>query len=124
MSARWDVVVGAGPNGLVAALRLARAGRSVLVIEGATERGGGLRTAELLEPGVRHDICATVQALVPLSPALSWLDLNLMAPTVPLAHPFDDGSAVLLHRSVEETARSSLKEAGWRWSGYRRRTTG
>jgi phytoene dehydrogenase-like protein len=106
MSTRWDVVVvGAGPNGLVAALRLARAGRSVLVVEGANEPGGGLRTAERLEPGVRHDICATVQALVPLSPALSSLDVDLVAPTVPLAHPFDDGSAVLLRRSVEETAR-------------------
>jgi phytoene dehydrogenase-like protein len=106
MSARWDVVVvGAGPNGLVAALRLARAGRSVLVVEGANEPGGGLRTAELLEPGVRHDLCATVQALVPLSPALSWLDRDLVTPPVPLAHPFDDGSAVLLRRSVAETAR-------------------
>ena len=64
----------------MAALRLALAGRSILVVDGATEPGGGLRTTELLELGVRQDICATAQALVPLSPVLSWLDLNLARP--------------------------------------------
>jgi phytoene dehydrogenase-like protein len=64
-----------------------------------------LRTAELLEPGFRHDVCATVQALVPLSPALSSLAVDLVVPGAAIAHPLDDGSAVLLYRSVEETAR-------------------
>ena len=119
MNERWDaVVVGAGPNGLVAAIRLAQAGRSVLVLEAADQPGGGLRTEELLEPSFRHDICATVQALVPLSPAFSalGLDLDLVAPPAPLAHPFDDGSAVLLHPSVDETARDLGEDA----AAYRR----
>ncbi|MBV9281339.1 MAG: NAD(P)/FAD-dependent oxidoreductase, partial [Chloroflexi bacterium] len=114
---RWDaVVVGAGPNGLAAAGRLAGAGWSVLVLEAAEQPGGGLRTAELLEPGFRHDICATVQALVPLSPALSSLDVDLVHPGAPLAHPLDGGDAVLLDRSVEETARGLGDDA----AAYRR----
>jgi len=71
---------------------------------------------ELLEPGFRHDICATVQALIPLSPAMSSLAVDLVPPPVPLAHPLDDGSAVLLRRSVEETARGLGGDAG----AYRR----
>jgi phytoene dehydrogenase-like protein len=106
MGERWDaIVVGSGPNGLVAALRLAENGRSVLVLEGEAEPGGGLRTEELLEPGFRHDVCASVMALAPLSPALAPLGLDLVLPDSPLAHPFDDGSAVILRRSVQETAR-------------------
>jgi phytoene dehydrogenase-like protein len=104
-SKRWDaVVVGAGPNGLAAAIRLGDAGRSVLVVEAAEQPGGCLRTEVLLEPGFRHDVCASVQALVPLSPAMSSLAVDLVLPDAPLAHPFDDGSAVVLHRSVDETA--------------------
>jgi len=104
---RWDaVVVGAGPNGLAAAVRLAQSGWSVLVLEAADQPGGGLRTLELLETGCRHDVCATVHALTAVSPFMSRLPLDLVVPTAPLAHPFDDGSAVLLQRSVEETARS------------------
>ena len=104
---RWDaVVVGAGPNGLAAAVRLAESGWSVLVLEAADRPGGGLRTVELLETGCRHDLCATVHALTAVSPFMSRLQLDLVVPTAPLAHPFDDGSAVLLERSVEETARS------------------
>ncbi len=102
---RFDaVVVGAGPNGLAAAIALSEAGRSVLVLEGAEQPGGGLRSEELLEPGFRHDVCATIMALTPLSPFLGRLPLDLVAPPAPLAHPFDDGTAVMLERSVAETA--------------------
>ncbi|HEX6348804.1 MAG TPA: NAD(P)/FAD-dependent oxidoreductase [Candidatus Dormibacteraeota bacterium] len=98
------VVVGAGPNGLAAAIRLAQAGRSVLVLEANRRPGGGLRSDELLEPGFRHDICSTVMAMVPLSPALKTIEFDLVTPPAPLAHPFDDGTAAVVERSVEETA--------------------
>jgi phytoene dehydrogenase-like protein len=105
---RWDAtVVGAGPNGLMAALRLATAGRRVLVLEAADDPGGGLRSAELLEPCYRHDLCATIMALTPLSPAVAELgvELDLVTPPAALAHPLDDGSAVLLAGSVEMASR-------------------
>jgi phytoene dehydrogenase-like protein len=101
---RDAVVVGSGPNGLAAAITLAEAGRSVLVLEAADEPGGGLRTRELLEPGFRHDICATVMALAPVTPFLRRMQPDLVWPPAPLAHPFDDGTAVVLERSVEATA--------------------
>lgn len=105
------VVVGAGPNGLAAAIVLARAGREVTVIEGAETVGGGVRSEELTLPGFVHDTCSTVQALALFSPFLRglWLaehGLELVHPDVPLAHPLDGGEAVILERSVEETARS------------------
>jgi phytoene dehydrogenase-like protein len=103
------VVVGSGPNGLAAAIALARAGRSVLVLEAARTVGGGARTAELTLPGVRHDVCSGIHPLAAGSPffktlplaehGLAWVD-----PPVPLAHPLDGGAVVLLQRSVEETA--------------------
>ena len=104
------VVVGAGPNGLAAAIVLARAGRRVSVIEGGRTVGGGCRSEELTLPGFVHDTCSTVHALALVSPFLSSLPLaehglELAHPDAPLAHPFDDGSAVILERSVEETAR-------------------
>jgi phytoene dehydrogenase-like protein len=104
------VVVGAGPNGLAAAIVLARAGRGVTLIEGADTVGGGCRSEELTLPGFVHDTCSTVHALALASPLLSRLPLaehalELVHPAAPLAHPLDDGSAVLLERSVEETAR-------------------
>src|SRR5207253_534374 len=80
------------------------AGRSVLVLEGAARPGGGLRTDELLEPGFRHDVCSTIMALPPLVSFFGPLGLELVTPPAPLAHPFDDGTAVIVERSVADTA--------------------
>ncbi len=102
---RYDaVVVGSGPNGLAAAITLAGAGKSVLVIEGHDRPGGGLRTEELLEPGFRHDVCSTIMTLPPLTPFFAPLGLDLVTPPAPLAHPFDDGTAAIVERSVAATA--------------------
>jgi phytoene dehydrogenase-like protein len=99
------VVVGSGPNGLAAAIELARAGRSVRVLEAAETVGGGMRSAELTLPGYVHDVCSAVHALAVGSPFLRSLPLpELVHPSAPLAHPLDDGSAVMLERSVELTA--------------------
>lgn len=103
------VVVGTGPNGLAAAITFARAGHSVLVIEGRDTIGGGNRTAELTLPGFRHDVCAAVHPLVAGSPFLSSLPLKQFGvewvqPEVAAAHPLDDGTAVGLYRSLAETA--------------------
>lgn len=103
------VVVGAGPNGLAAAVSLAGAGCRVLVLEARQTIGGGTRTAELTLPGYRHDICSAVHPLGVASPffrelPLQQYGLEWVWPDLPLAHPLDDGSAVALHRSVDETA--------------------
>jgi phytoene dehydrogenase-like protein len=97
------VVVGAGPNGLAAAIALARAGRSVRVLEAAATVGGGARSAELTLPGFVHDVCSAVHPHPLASPFLRELPLErhgleLVHPGVPLAHPLDDGTAVLLER--------------------------
>jgi phytoene dehydrogenase-like protein len=98
------VVVGSGPNGLAAAITIAETGKSVVVLERDTVPGGGLRTDELLEPGFRHDVCSTIMALPPLLPFFEPMALDLVRPPSPLAHPFDDGTAVLVARSVAQTA--------------------
>ena len=102
-------VVGSGPNGLSAAIRLAQAGHRVVVYEMSEDIGGGLRSAPLTLPGFLHDTCSSVHPMGISSPF--WATLPLMdhglewlQPELPVAHPLDDGSAVLLHRSVEETA--------------------
>jgi phytoene dehydrogenase-like protein len=106
----YDVfVVGSGPNGLAAAIELARSGRTVTILERADALGGGLRSAEVTLPGYVHDICAAVVPLTLGSPFLSALPLQdfglqLIHPAVALAHPLDDGSAVVLERSIERTA--------------------
>jgi phytoene dehydrogenase-like protein len=105
MRERYDaVVVGSGPNGLAAAITLAEAGRSVLVLEADAVPGGGLRTDELLEPGFRHDVCSTIMSLPPLLPFFGPMKLDLVTPPAPLAHPFDDGTAALAERGVTQTA--------------------
>ena len=102
-------VVGSGPNGLVAAITLAQAGWQVTVVEAADVPGGGTRSAELTLPGVIHDVCSAIHPLALASPALRSLPLadhglDWVHPDVPLAHPLDNGSVVLMHRSVAETA--------------------
>ena len=103
------VVVGAGPNGLTAAVTLARAGLAVRVLEASDTIGGGARTAELSLPGFRHDVCSAVHPLGVGSPAfgelpLSELGLRWVHPDIPMAQTTSDGTAVVLSRSVEETA--------------------
>ena len=90
------VVVGAGPNGLSAAIRMQQAGLSVLVLEGKETVGGGTRTAELTLPGFKHDICSAIQPLAAASPFFTTLPLadhglEYIYPEVAAAHPFDDG---------------------------------
>ena len=102
-------VVGAGPNGLAAALTLARAGLSVDVYEGSDTPGGGCRTQELTLPGFHHDVCSAVHPLLVASPFFQGLDLSalgvsLLTPTVSFAHPLDGGRAAAVLRSVEDTA--------------------
>jgi phytoene dehydrogenase-like protein len=101
------VVVGAGPNGLVGAVMLARAGLKVLLLEGADEFGGGLRSGSLTGlDGFTHDMCATVLPMIKASAAFRDLDLDvaLAYPAVQAAHPLDGQDAVLVHRDVAETA--------------------
>ena len=103
------IVIGSGPNGLAAAIAMARAGRSVRVYEAQSTHGGGLRSSALTLPGYAHDVCATVHALMAASPFLRQLPLDrfgvdLVHPPAPFAHPFDDGTALVAERSVEATA--------------------
>ena len=105
------VVIGAGPNGLAAAITLARAGRSVSVLEAADQPGGGCRTAELTQPGFVHDVCSAVHALAAASPFFTDLPLHRLGvrfvhPEIALAHPLDGGRAAFLFRSFDETCDS------------------
>lgn len=103
------MIVGSGPNGLSAAVTLARQGLRVLVLEGKDTIGGGVRSAELTLPGFTHDVCSAVHPLALSSPFLSSLGLTnygvkwIHSPYV-LAHPLDGGEVVLLSRSLDETA--------------------
>ncbi|WP_329625516.1 NAD(P)/FAD-dependent oxidoreductase [Streptomyces sp. NBC_01255] len=116
------VVVGAGPNGLTAAVELARRGFSVAVFEAKSTVGGGARTEELTLPGFRHDPCSAVHPLGAGSPVFKTMPLDRyglewLHPELPMAHPWDDGTAAVLARSVAETAASfGPRDAG----AYRR----
>ncbi len=103
------VVVGSGPNGLAAAVALAREGFSVQVVEARDRPGGGARTAELTLPGFRHDVCSAIHPMGLGSPFFQQLGLERhglewIQPEFCVAHPLDDGSAAVLERSVEATA--------------------
>src|ERR1051325_3859423 len=102
------VVIGSGPNGLAAAIVLARAGLRTEVLEASATYGGGVRSGELTLPGFVHDICSAVYPMAVVSPFFRTLPLerhglHWIQPAVPLAHPLDDGPAVLMHRSVTDT---------------------
>ncbi len=103
------VVVGSGPNGLAAAITLARSGLSVTVFEGTATPGGGCRTAELTLPGLKHDVCSAVHPLAAASPFFRSLDLRargvkLLTPPVAFAHPLDGGRAAAVTGDVASTA--------------------
>jgi phytoene dehydrogenase-like protein len=113
------IIIGSGPNGLAAAIELARQGSSVLVREGASTIGGSCRSAELTLPGYVHDICSTVAALVVSSPMMRSLPLEnlgveLIQPPAAFAHPLDDGTAAVLERSVIQTGQTlGTDAAAW-----------
>ena len=103
------VVVGAGPNGLAGALRLAAAGLRVRVVERAGTPGGGLRSEPLTRPGFVHDLCSAAHPMAAASPFFREFDVasqgvRLVFPEVPYAHPLDGGRAALSLPSVDETA--------------------
>ncbi|MCP2277888.1 phytoene desaturase family protein [Nocardia amikacinitolerans] len=113
------VVVGSGPNGLAAAIVLARAGLQVTVLEAADEIGGGTRTREAIVPGLLHDQCSAIHPMVVGSPFLRSVDLERYGltwawPDIDCVHPLDDGSAGVLHRSVADTA-AGLGADGRAW---------
>ena len=112
------IVVGSGPNGLSAAITLAKAGKKVLVREASATVGGASRSAELTLPGFTHDVCSAVQALVPLSPfflslPLADLGLSFVEPAAAFAHPLDDGTAAIAYRSFEKTGATLGVDDSW-----------
>ena len=113
------VVVGSGPNGLSAAVRLAQAGVSVTVLEAANKPGGGTRTTEYGAPGVLHDDCSAFHPTGVISPFLRSLQLENFGlewlwPELDLVHPLDDGSAGVLSRDMDRTV-ASLGRDGAKW---------
>ncbi len=112
MPKRWDaIVIGSGPNGLAAAITLARAGWAVQVREGAQTVGGSTRSAELTLPGFVHDVCSTVHVLANASAffrdlPLAEHGLAFVQPEAPFAHPLDDGTAAVCERSIDATCQT------------------
>lgn len=111
------VIVGSGPNGLAAAVELARGGRKVAVLEAEDSIGGGVRSHELTLPGFMHDLGSAIHPLGYASPFFRQLPLeehglDWIHPPAPLAHPLDGGAAAVLEHSVEQTARSLGEDSG------------
>lgn len=119
MAGSYDaVIIGSGPNGLAAAILLAQSGRSVLVLEAEETIGGGARSAELTRPGFVHDVCSAVHPLAVGSPFFRALPLERhglewIQPPAPLAHPFDDGTAAVLERSIGMTVETLGGDAAY-----------
>src|ERR1700712_2123588 len=116
------VVIGAGPTGLAAAIRLAEAGRSVLLLEAADAPGGAVRTEELTLPGFKHDTFSSVYPAAVASPVwgrmpLAQHGLEWVHPEAAYAHPLPGGEAIALYRDVEKTA-ASLGADGAAWTAY------
>ena len=114
------VVIGSGHNGLVAAIHLAEAGLDVTVLEAADQPGGATRSAQVTRPGFVHDLHAAFMPMTVVSPAMRALDLerhgvSWVAPPVVVAHPFEDGSAIALHRDLDATVASLGDRAGAGW---------
>src|SRR5689334_23260940 len=122
MSDAYDaIIVGSGPNGLAAAITLARAGHSVLVCEANATIGGGARSAELTLSGFLHDVCSAVHPLAAGSPFFKMLPLKRFGlewiePEIPLAHPLDNGSPACLFKNIDATAEQLHGDSG----AYRR----
>jgi phytoene dehydrogenase-like protein len=115
------IVVGSGPNGLAAAITLARAGCTVRLLEANATIGGGARSAELTLPGFVHDICSAIHPLALGSPFFQTLPLERhglewIQPPIALAHPLDHGDAVCLRRDLQEK-NDSLGKDGRAWRG-------
>src|SRR5580698_4255216 len=115
-SQRRAVVIGSGPNGLAAAVALAQAGLQVDVYEAEAVPGGGARSLPLTLPGFLHDFGSTVHPMAVASPFFSSLPLKdhgleWIQPSAPVAHPLDDGTAVMLERDLSE-AEKALGEDG------------
>jgi phytoene dehydrogenase-like protein len=111
------VVVGAGPNGLAAAIVLARHGCRVAVFEAEPAPGGGVRSEASTLPGFVHDVCSAVYPMALASPffralPLESYGLEWIEPPAMIAHPFDDGSAALVYRSIDRTAAALGGDAG------------
>ncbi len=111
------LIIGSGPNGLAAAITLARAGYAVLVFEAKETPGGGCRSAELTLPGFTHDVCSAIHPAALASPffrslPLESYGLEWIQPDLPLAHPFENGQAAWLARSLDETGESLGVDAG------------
>lgn len=114
---RHATIVGSGPNGLAAAIELAHAGLKVRVLEAAEAIGGSTRSAEITVPGFLHDICSAIHPLGVASPFFRTLPLEAhglrwIHPPAPLAHPFDDGTAAVLERSIKGTGETLGPDSG------------